>query len=69
MSQPQIIKYTPKNLYSNYSLLTISDIVSEDENNTKQSQQNMITMEPPKLNITTAPFKISQRKVLRSSKR
>jgi hypothetical protein len=63
-SQPQIIKYTPKNLYSNYSLLTISDIISEEEN-----KQVVIVPKDTQLPISTAPFKISQRKVLRSSKR
>ena len=63
-SQPQIVKYIPKNLYSTYSLLTISDIISEEENDNKNNPQ-----ENNNLPLIQAPFKISQRKVLRTSKR
>jgi hypothetical protein len=63
MSQPQIVKYTPKNLYSNYSLLTISDIISEEP------IQNETISSSPTLPIIQAPFKMSQRKILRTSKR
>jgi hypothetical protein len=66
MSQPQIVKYTPKNLYSNYSLLTISDIISEEPH---INQEITIENNPSTFSITQAPFKVSQRKVLRTSKR
>lgn len=71
MSQPQIVKYIPKNLYSNYSLLTISDIISDETvskvNTNTQEQQQL----PPSdsFPLSQVPFKLSQRKVLRSSKR
>jgi hypothetical protein len=54
-----IVKYTPKNLYSNYSILTISDIIEE------QSEKQNSTP----LQLAPIPFKVSQRKVLRASKR
>jgi len=54
-----VVKYTPKNLYSNYSILTISDIVEEQSE--KQSD--------PSIPLASIPFKVSQRKVLRGSKR
>jgi hypothetical protein len=56
----QVVKVTPKNLYSNYSILTISEII----------QDQPIQESPPVLQlISSIPFKVSQRKVLRSSKR
>lgn len=55
----QIVKYTPKNLYSNYSILTISDITEE---------YPPVQSSPP-LPLSNIPFKVSQRKVLRTSKR
>lgn len=69
MSQPQIVKYIPKNLYSTYSLLTISDIISEEEQNNPTKDQRIIDSQENKLPISNAPFKMSQRKVLRTSKR
>jgi hypothetical protein len=64
MSNPQIVKYIPKTLYSNYSLLTISDIVSEI-NETKEEPKTQSNL----LELNNSQFKVSQRKVLRSSKR
>lgn len=55
-----VVKVTPKNLYSNYSILTISEIIPD---------QPIQEPSPPPLQLSSVPFKISQRKVLRSSKR
>jgi hypothetical protein len=57
----QVIKVTPKNLYSHYSILTISEII--------QDQPIIQESLPPPLQLSSAPFKISQRKMLRASKR
>jgi hypothetical protein len=57
----QVVKYIPQNLYSGYSLLTISEIIEE------QTPPPIIQTTP---NIpSNAPFKVSQRKMLRTSKR
>lgn len=57
----QVVKVTPKNLYSNYSILTISEIIQD---------QPVQEIQPPQLQLTSSiPFKVSQRKMLRSSKR
>ncbi len=55
-----VVKVTPKNLYSNYSILTISEIIPD---------QPIQESSPPPLQLSSAPFKVSQRKVLRTSKR
>jgi len=56
-----LVKVTPKNLYSNYSILTVSEII-QDKTPEQQTP-------PPTLPLATVPFKGSQRKMLRSSKR
>lgn len=63
----QVVKFTPKSLYSGYSLLTISDILDEEP----QEQKPVVQPPQPKeiATIENAPFKISQRKMLRTSKR
>jgi hypothetical protein len=53
-----VVKYIPKDLYSNYSILTISDILEEP-----------VPTQSPSLPLATIPFKGSQRKMIRSSKR
>ncbi len=65
----QVVKYTPKSLYSGYSLLTISEILDEVQ------ESSTTTNTPPQqkvqefVQIENKPFKISQRKMLRTSKR
>jgi hypothetical protein len=54
-----VVKYIPKDLYSNYSILTISDILEEEP----------VPTQSPSLPLATIPFKGSQRKMIRSSKR
>lgn len=63
----QVVKFTPKSLYSGYSLLTISDILDEEPQEQKPIVQTPHQKELPA--IENAPFKISQRKMLRTSKR
>ena len=58
----QIVKYVPKSLYSNYSILTISEILENEPAPEIKEQQNS-------LQLSTIPFKISQRKLVRASKR
>jgi hypothetical protein len=55
-----LVKVTPKNLYSNYSILTISEIIQE---------QSIPPQEEHPLPLAPIPFKVSQRKMLRTSKR
>jgi hypothetical protein len=59
----QVVKVTPKNLYSNYSILTISEIIQDDQ------QQEIQEPQPPPLQLSSIPFKGSNRKMLRTSKR
>jgi hypothetical protein len=59
----QVVKVTPKNLYSNYSILTISEIIQDEQQANPEPQQ------PPPLQLSSIPFKGSNRKMLRTSKR
>ena len=67
----QVVKYTPKSLYSGYSLLTISEILDEEQQQTPNI--NMENKQSDKkesmLPLENTTFKISQRKMLRTSKR
>jgi hypothetical protein len=60
----QVVKVTPKNLYSNYSILTISEIIQDEQQNLQETQQSS-----PPLQLSSIPFKGSNRKMLRTSKR
>jgi hypothetical protein len=60
----QVVKVTPKNLYSNYSILTISEIIQDDEVPQTVQEPNV-----PPLQLSSIPFKGSNRKMLRTSKR
>jgi hypothetical protein len=59
----QVVKVTPKNLYSNYSILTISEIIQDEIKEPQELQQS------PPLQLSSIPFKGSNRKMLRTSKR
>jgi hypothetical protein len=66
----QVVKYTPKTLYSGYSLLTISEILDEEQNTQSNiNVENKTQLSSETLPIENKPFKISQRKMLRTSKR
>jgi len=65
----QVVKYTPKSLYSGYSLLTISDILEEEKTVQTPPTPTIPTTKPVEESKIEAPFKVSQRKILRGSKR
>jgi hypothetical protein len=59
----QVVKFSPKTLTSNYTLLSISDIVEQNQDVPLEKPSE------PVLQLRNIPFRISNRKMMRGSKR
>jgi hypothetical protein len=59
----QVVKFSPKTLTSNYTLLSISDIVEQNQDVPLEKPSE------PVLQLRNIPFRISNRKMMRGCKR
>ena len=60
----QVVKFSPKPLTSDYTLLSISDISEH-----YQDDEPVEKIRQPVLQLRNIPFKVSNRKIMRGSKR